>query len=170
MTSSKPKNGLSFLWITVAVFWVDILTKWVVVQNFDLHQSVNLLPIFSFSYVRNYGAAFGLFFGQRWPLACIAIVISLFIIRFLYKTPKTDYVHNVGFSLILGGALGNLFDRLYHGYVIDFLDFHWRQWHYPAFNVADSAICIGVMLLLFGCFFTPKDQEKTRESDESCSG
>lgn len=160
--SSTSTNSLKFLWITFAIFLIDIATKFVVISHYSLYQSLAMLPFFSITYVRNYGAAFGLFLGQRWPLAIMALVISAFIVRFLYKTSKTDYLNNIGFSLVLGGALGNLFDRLYHGYVIDFFDFYINNWHYPAFNVADSAICIGVTMLLIGCFSGQKTREKNK--------
>jgi len=152
----EQTNGLKFLWLTFIVFVIDIMTKFAIVFKFGLSQSVSLLPFLSITHIGNYGAAFGIFLGQRWPLIAVALVISLFLIRFLYKTPKKDYLNNIGFSLVLGGAFGNLFDRLYHGYVIDFLDFHLGSWHYPAFNIADSAVCIGVTALLFGCFRTTR--------------
>ncbi|WP_392566587.1 signal peptidase II [Utexia brackfieldae] len=148
----KKKNGLCFLWLALIVFIADIASKFVLLAHFQLYESVPLLSFFSITYIRNYGAAFGFFLGQRWILAIIALTISLFIIRFLYKSQKNDYLNNIGFALVLGGALGNLFDRLYHGFVVDFLDFYLGSWHYPAFNLADSAICIGVILLLYSSF------------------
>ena len=153
------KNGLGFLGLALAIFALDIASKFIILAHFDLYQSIQILPFFSLSYVRNYGAAFGFFLGQRWILALIATVISVVICRMLYKSPKNDYANNIGFTLVLGGALGNLFDRLYHGFVVDFLDFHLGNWHYPAFNVADSAICIGVALLLFTSFRSGKKSE-----------
>lgn len=152
----EKTNGLKFLWLTLFVFVIDMVTKFAIVFKFGFSQSVSLLPFLSITHIGNYGAAFGLFFGQRWPLIAIALVICLFLIRFLYKNPAKDYLNNIGFSLVLGGAFGNLFDRLYRGYVIDFLDFHLGRWHYPAFNIADSAVCIGVAVLLFGCFQTTR--------------
>lgn len=169
MVISKSKNGLCFLWVTIVVFLLDMSTKWIIIRHFILQESVFLLPVFSLSYVRNYGAAFGLFFGHRWPLAFLAAFISVFIIRILYKTPRHDYWQNTAFSLVLGGALGNLFDRLYHGYVIDFLDFHWKEWQYPVFNVADSAICIGIFLLLVSYFLHSKTTSHKRDSRENHS-
>lgn len=153
---AEKTNGLNFLWLTLIVFVIDIVTKFVIVFRFGFSESVSLLPFLSITRIGNYGAAFGLFFGQRWPLVVVSLVICLFLIRFLYQTPKKDYLNNIGFSLVLGGAFGNLFDRLYYGYVIDFLDFHFANWHYPAFNIADSAVCMGVIVLLFGCFRTAR--------------
>ncbi|MCO6523826.1 MAG: signal peptidase II [Candidatus Schmidhempelia sp.] len=156
----KKSHGLCFLWLVVVVFILDLASKFLILANFELFDSLQLLPVFSITYVRNYGAAFGLFLGQRWMLAIIAIIISIAVMRFLYKSPKKDYLNNTSFALILGGALGNLFDRLYHGFVVDFLDFHIGDWHYPVFNIADSAICIGVLLLIFGSIRSPKHKDK----------
>lgn len=170
MGIAKTKNGLCFLWITLIILGLDILTKGMLIRHFRLHETQGIFPGLSLTYVRNYGAAFGLFFGHRWPLAGFAALISIVIMRILYRTPRSEIDQNTAFSLILGGALGNLFDRLYHGYVIDFLDFYLKDWHYPAFNLADSAICIGAFLLLISCFSHSKTISNKRDSYENHSG
>lgn len=156
----NKKNGLCWLWLAVLVFIVDIGSKFIVLHHFELYDSIRLLPFFSLTYVQNFGAAFSLFWGQRWVLALIALVISVFIIGLLYKSPKADRLTNCAYALVLGGALGNLFDRLYHGFVVDFFDVDLGFWRYPTFNIADSAICIGVLLLIISSFGHKKDKPK----------
>lgn len=146
----KTKISSSFLYcllIVAIVFFVDIGSKWIVMNEMNLYQSIALIPCFALTYVHNTGAAFSLFSGQRWMLVLIAAAISLAILVMIYRNPQRKG-ENIAFALILGGALGNLFDRIYHGYVIDFFDFYIGNWHYPIFNVADCAICLGFVLFL----------------------
>lgn len=159
----KKTNGLCWLWLAVIVFIIDIGSKFLILHNFELYDSINLLSFFSITYVQNFGAAFSLFWGLRWVLALIALVISVFIIGLLYKSPKTDRLANCAYALVLGGALGNLFDRLYHGFVVDFLDVDLGFWRYPTFNIADSAICIGVLLLIISILWSKKNTSKADE-------
>lgn len=149
---TRKSTGLVWLLLTLVVFILDIVTKFLVIHHFALGESLNLLPVFSLTYVHNIGAAFSLFEGMRWGLALIAVGMSLIIIYLLYKNSRTQRLENFALALILGGALGNLFDRLYHGYVIDFLDFFWQIWHYPTFNLADVSICVGIFFYLISSF------------------
>lgn len=146
----KNPTGLIWLILTVIVFAVDIASKFLIHSTFKPYESIHLLPFFSIKYARNTGAAFSILEGQRWLLAIIAILISLFIIYVLYKNERKKILENFSFALILGGALGNLLDRLYYGYVIDFIDVNFGTWHYPTFNIADCAICIGIMFFIMG--------------------
>lgn len=152
----KKDNGLYWLLFAIIVFIVDIASKFLIINNFMLFESVNFLPFFSITYVRNIGAAFSIFEGQRWILAVVAIAISTAIICMLYHNSRSKKFENFSLSLILGGALGNLFDRLYHGFVVDFLDVNFGNWHYPTFNLADCAICVGIGLLVISSFIKPK--------------
>lgn len=127
-------------------------------DKMHLYESIPLIPHFSLTYVHNIGAAFSLFSGQRWILAVIAALISVVILVMIYRNTNRKG-ENIALSLILGGALGNLFDRIYHGYVIDFFDFYIGNWHYPIFNVADCAICVGFVL-----FFLMQFKRKRRAS------
>lgn len=154
----KKDSGLGWLGVTAIVFVIDIASKFWIVQNFSLFDSIHLLPFFSITYVRNIGAAFSIFEGQRWMLAIVAIIISGVIIYLLYRTSRAKKLENFSLSLILGGALGNLFDRLYHGFVVDFLDVNFGSWHYPTFNIADCAICIGIALFILSSIQNPKKQ------------
>jgi len=105
----------------------------------------------------NYGVAFSIFDdidgGQRWPLAALAFVVSIGIVVWICKTGKTFTSEALGLALVLGGAVGNLYDRVVLGYVVDFIEVHYMDYYWPAFNIADSAICVGAVFLLYDGFF-----------------
>ena len=152
----KKDTGLYWLLFAVIVFVIDIASKFWILNHFFLYESVNLLPFFSITYVHNIGAAFSIFEGQRWMLAAVAFVVSVVIVYMLYRNNRQQKLENISLALILGGALGNLFDRLYHGFVVDFLDVNFGDWHYPTFNIADCAICLGIGLFILGNYAKPK--------------
>ncbi|MCX8602109.1 MULTISPECIES: signal peptidase II [unclassified Gilliamella] len=152
----KKDNGLYWVLLAIVVFIIDIASKFYILDRFELFETVNLLPFFSITYVRNIGAAFSIFEGQRVMLAAIALVISAVIVYMLYRNNRSQKLENLSLSMILGGALGNLFDRLYHGFVVDFLDVNFGNWHYPTFNIADCAICIGIGLFIISSYKKPK--------------
>lgn len=118
----------------------------------QLYQSIPIMPYFNLTYLHNNGAAFSFLDSaggwQRWLFTGLAIVMSSIITIWIIKLQKHETWMALALSLVLGGALGNLIDRIAYGYVIDFLDFYYQSWHWPAFNVADSAICVGVALML----------------------
>ncbi|WP_430876039.1 signal peptidase II [Gilliamella sp. G0441] len=155
----KKENGLYWLIISTIVFFVDIASKFWILNKFNLYESINVLPFFSITYVQNIGAAFSIFEGQRWMLAAVALLISGAIVYMLYRNKRQQKLENFSLSLILGGALGNLFDRLYHGFVVDFLDVNFGCWHYPTFNIADCAICIGIGLFILSSYKKPQKTE-----------
>ncbi|QPG06496.1 signal peptidase II [Salinimonas marina] len=152
MLNSIKASGLRFLWLSVVVFVLDQWTKYTVLGSMDLYQSVQVTSFFNLTYVHNYGAAFSFLHDadgwQRWFFTGIAAVVSTLILWWLKNTPRDQILLPVAYTLVLGGALGNVYDRLVHGYVIDFLDFYVGQWHWPAFNLADSAIFLGAILLI----------------------
>src|SRR5215210_1714560 len=141
--------------VTAAVILLDLWTKWLVVQRIDLHEAISIIPnLFQLVHVRNTGAAFGIGANAESrlvPMILNAGAIGVFCVVVVYamKSAVTDRVLQTGLHLILGGAIGNLLDRFRFGYVVDFLDAYLRNHHWPAFNVADSAICIGIALLFF---------------------
>ncbi len=150
-------------WILIGVttlsIAVDQWTKFLVHSRFRWGESVSLLePIFSLTYVRNQGAAFGLLHKApayfREPFFIIVPVVALFVILLVFFRLKDEQKWTAwALSLILGGAVGNLIDRIRFGYVIDFLDFHWHEiYHWPAFNVADSCIVVGVGIMFIQSF------------------
>ena len=156
MAEVKQKSGLIWLVLSLLLFAVDYITKAVVVANMKLYESIEILPIFNFTYMHNYGAAFSFLSDaggwQRWFFSSIAVVISLLLTYWLKKLPAKNWVICGAYSMVIGGAIGNLVDRLVHGYVVDFLHFYYQDWHYPAFNVADIAIVCGAGLLLLDAF------------------
>ena len=143
---------LIWLWLSALVLVIDQLTKRVVDTSMQLHQTIELIPFFQLTYMRNQGAAFSFLSGaggwQRWFFIGLAVIASVFICFWLKRLANTQRWEAIAWALVLGGALGNLIDRIIYGYVIDFLDVYYGDWHWPAFNVADSAITLGVILLL----------------------
>lgn len=138
--------------VTLVVLPLDQLTKWLIDTSFRLHESVTVIPgLFHLTYVRNKGAAFGIFADSalRIPffitVSSVALLAILWYIRHLHERQRVGLY---ALSLVFSGALGNLIDRIRFGEVVDFLDFFWGRYHWPAFNVADSAISVGVTLLI----------------------
>jgi signal peptidase II len=149
---------LIWLWLSALVIIIDQLTKRVVDTTMQLYQSIELIPYFQLTYLRNQGAAFSFLSGaggwQRWFFIGLAVIASVFICIWLKKLDRSQRWEAIAWALVLGGALGNLIDRILYGYVIDFLDVYVGDWHWPAFNVADSAITVGVVMLLLDSFRT----------------
>lgn len=137
--------------VSALVLVLDQLTKIYVDRTMELHSSITVIEgFFNITYLRNKGAAFGILADSAWRLPFFLLVstIAVAVILVVIKRMRDDQVLNVAsLSLIFSGALGNLIDRVRLGEVIDFLDVHWRGHHWPAFNIADSAICVGVFLL-----------------------
>lgn len=150
---SMRESGLRFLWITLIAIVLDQVTKFAVVDTMALHESIPYTSFFNLTYVRNYGAAFS-FLGdaggwQRWFFTVIAIGVSGYLLYWLRNAKKHEVLQSVAFSFVLGGAIGNVYDRIMFGYVIDFLDFYAGSYHFAAFNIADSAIFLGACILIF---------------------
>ena len=141
--------------ISAAVIVFDLWTKWLVMNRIDLHEAKSIIPnFFQIVHVRNTGAAFGLGANAASKLVPLLLnigAIAVFIVVVIYalRSAVSDRLLQTGLHLILGGAIGNLLDRFRFGYVVDFLDVFVGTHHWPAFNVADSAICIGIALLFF---------------------
>lgn len=146
--------------ITVLVVVIDQISKWLIVKNVPLYGKINLLPFLDVTNIRNPGAAFGIFRelpeSLRLPMFVLVLIAAVVVIvYFLSKTGNNDRLLVVSLSLILGGAIGNSIDRFRLRYVTDFIDFHWfgnPALHWPPFNLSDSAITIGVILILFDTF------------------
>lgn len=143
---------LKWLWLSLLVIILDQFSKYMVSDLLHLYESVAVLPFFSVTLLHNSGAAFSFLAGaggwQRWLFTAIALVVSVAIIVWIKRLSTTEKWQAAALALILGGALGNVIDRLRFGYVVDFLDVYYQKWHWPAFNVADSAITVGVAILL----------------------
>jgi signal peptidase II len=143
---------LKTLWIAVAVFLVDQATKWLAVETLLGRPPVKIMPGFDLQLVYNTGAAFGMLDeAGGWQNAffiVVALGVSAFIIHSLRGLTRAELQIAVSYTLILGGALGNVVDRLRQGYVVDFIHWFYGEYHWPNFNIADSAICIGAALLV----------------------
>ncbi len=146
---------IHYLTITAVVLILDIWTKWLVMRRIDLHEAIPVIPdFFQLVHVRNTGAAFGLGANADSRLVPLllnvgAIAVFCVVVVYALRSAVSDRLLQTGLHLILGGAIGNLLDRFRFGYVVDFLDVYVGTHHWPAFNVADSAICIGIGLLFF---------------------
>ena len=163
-----------YLLAGASVFLADVATKWLVVERMLLHDSIVIIPDFlSLTYVQNRGVAFGMLRDLRWAwkvpfLAGVAVLAVALILYYGSKTPPQNRLLHWALALVLGGIVGNLFDRVVHGYVIDFLDFQLFDFHWPTFNVADSAITVGVTLLMLDTLRAPREElgatEATKQS------
>lgn len=156
--------------VTVIVLILDQVTKYCIYSRFQLGESHPVINgLFSITYVRNTGAAFGLFYrAPTWfrdPFFIIVPLVALIVITMLLiSVPKDKKWAQVGLALIFSGALGNLIDRVRFGYVVDFLDCFWGEHHWPAFNVADSCIVVGVGIVLILSFIEDRQKAKSRKA------
>jgi signal peptidase II len=155
------------LLIALSVVVLDRLTKWAVARNIPLHDSIAIIPdFFRLTHVENSGAAFGLFADSpsQWKIAMLvlfSVVALVIVLMLLWRNSHHLTTTGVGLALILGGAIGNLWDRLLSGRVVDFLLFYIGQYQWPAFNVADSAIVVGAGLLVIEIVFAKTPAEKS---------
>lgn len=159
-----------FFLIAVLVLLLDRITKWAVASNIALHDSIAVIPgCFRLTHVQNTGAAFGLFAesAAQWKVGALVTfsVLALIVVSaLLWRNSHSLSTTTIGLSLILGGAMGNLWDRMFSGHVVDFLDFYLGSYHWPAFNVADSAIVIGAILLVSEIVFARSAHETASSS------
>ena len=144
---------LNYVWVSALVFVLDQVSKWWVTSWLSLYESVPVTSFFNIMLTHNRGAAFSFLAQaggwQRWFFVVMATVVSAILLVWLKRLRARAKLEALAVSMVLGGALGNLIDRLMLGYVVDFLDFHWQNvYHFPTFNIADSAICVGATLLI----------------------
>jgi signal peptidase II len=149
-------HPIAWLWLSGAVIALDQVTKFLVTRFFELYERVEVLPVLDFTLLHNTGAAFSMLAGasgwQRPFFITLGIAVSLLLLVWMWRSPRGDKLLPVALSLILGGALGNVIDRVRLGYVIDFIHAHWGASYFPACNIADSAITIGAGLLIIDSF------------------
>lgn len=154
-----PLGMLHWLWLTLLVIVLDQVTKQIASAMLALYHPIMVMPLFNFTLAHNYGAAFSFLSDaggwQRYALAAVALITSIGITIWLKRLPKDDPWMAASLSLILGGAIGNLYDRVVLGYVVDFLDVYWGASHFPAFNIADSAISIGAAMMVIDLIRNP---------------
>ena len=153
--------------IAVAVFALDRYTKWLIAHRLTMHDSITVIPgFFRIIHTENPGAAFGILADSpsHWKVALLiafSVIALLIVSALLWKNSHTLTTTGVGLALILGGAVGNLWDRLVSGHVVDFLLFYIGRYQWPAFNVADSAIVVGAGLLVFEILFTKSPSQQS---------
>jgi signal peptidase II len=150
-------SAIKWVWLSIVIMIIDQVTKFYISQQFELYESIQVIPGINFTYVHNTGAAFSFLSDaggwQRWLFISLSSGISILLIFWLKKQPSTGIWLAIALALILGGAVGNLIDRIFLSYVIDFVDVYYDKWHWPVFNVADSAISIGVVMLIIDSFW-----------------
>jgi signal peptidase II len=150
------QTGWRFLWLALLTLVLDQYTKGLVVEHIELYQAVQVNSFFNLTHVYNYGAAFSFLHDaggwQRWFFTVVAFAVVTMLLWWLKQLSRSQVILPMAFCLIIGGALGNAYDRLVLGHVIDFLVVYYQEWVWPAFNVADSAICLGAVLLIVDMF------------------
>ena len=143
---------IKWIWLAVAVIIIDQLTKYIASASLIMHQPVAVMPMFNWTLMHNPGAAFSFLADQdgwqRWFFAVIAVVVSIVIVLWIKRLQQHEKWQAIALALILGGAVGNVIDRIWLGYVVDFIQVYYQQWYWPAFNIADSAISIGVVMII----------------------
>ena len=162
---ANGRLALNWYLLSLVVVIFDQWTKWLAETNLTFLEPVPVIePFLNWTLAYNYGAAFSFLADaggwQKWFFAGLALLMSLFLIGYLAKASRQAKLLSLGLALVLGGAVGNLIDRLLHGHVIDFIHVHYADvWHYPIFNIADIGICIGVALIVIDMLFLEKKRE-----------
>ncbi|MCB1583884.1 MAG: signal peptidase II [Marinicella sp.] len=152
----EKKSGLFWLWLSGLVFVLDQWTKNTASSSLELYVPNKMTEFFNLTLMHNKGVAFSLLAEQsgwqRYFLSVVAILIVIWLLYWLFKNRYSQKLQNVALVLVIGGALGNVYDRIVFGYVVDFIELHYQGYYWPAFNLADSAICLGAFLLIIDAF------------------
>ncbi len=154
-------SALAWVWLSGFIVVLDQITKWIATAKLDYATPVAVFPGLNWTLIHNYGAAFS-FLGnasgwQRWFFSTVALTVSVLFIIWLSRLPRADWRNALPLALILGGAVGNVIDRLWFGYVVDFVDVYYGTYHWPAFNIADSAISAGAVVLIIFAFLPQRN-------------
>ncbi len=158
-------GAMGYYLIAIVLLVLDQITKFYFENTLEFGQSIEVIPpVFSWTLAYNYGAAFSFLAEQsgwqKWFFSVLGIVVAGFIISYLRKVPKAAPLLSFGLALVLGGAIGNVIDRIIHGHVIDFIHVHYADvWHYPIFNIADIGICVGMALVVIDMLFLEKKRQ-----------
>lgn len=156
---------LRLLWLSALVLLLDQVTKFWVMARFDEYEVLTVWPVFNLTLVYNTGAAFSFLSDaggwQRGFFITVGVVVSLAMVIWLRQLGREERLTAYGLALVIGGAAGNLVDRVWLGKVVDFLQWHWRDWYWPSFNLADSAITLGVVLLLIDGLIPTKSRKES---------
>tara|TARA_E500000331_G_scaffold317563_1_gene329063 strand:- start:1874 stop:2341 length:468 start_codon:yes stop_codon:yes gene_type:complete len=147
------KKNLIIFSIIIFIFFLDLITKNYALSSLIINHSISINNFLNFTLAFNHGAAFSFLSNaggwQRWFFIIFSVIVILIITYILVKEKNSQYI---AFSFVIGGAIGNLYDRILYGYVIDFIEFHYNSFYWPIFNIADIAISIGIILLLYSMF------------------
>ena len=155
MRTQATRAPQPWLWLILSglIIWADMATKQLATEMLTLYRPVEVFSWLNMTLAHNYGAAFSILSDaggwQHWLFTILPAAVSLFLVVWLLRLTRAEWLVALALSLVLGGALGNLAGRVKYGYVVDFVDVHHAGWHFPAFNVADAAITCGIILLLF---------------------
>jgi len=164
------RNKMAFAWLLMSALIVvlDLWTKGIATESLTLYRPVELTSWLNMTLAHNYGAAFSFLSDaggwQRWLFTGLASVVTVVLIIWLVRLPPEDKLTSAALGLVIGGAVGNLVDRINNGYVVDFIDVYYRNWHWPAFNLADSAITGGVILLLLDGIFVSIAEKRSGDN------
>ncbi len=143
---------LKWIWLAIVVVILDQISKYVASTSLEMYQPIAVMPMFNWTLMHNTGAAFSFLADaggwQRWFFATIAVVVSVVIVLWIKRLEEHEKWQAIALALILGGAIGNVIDRISLGYVVDFIQVYYQKWYWPAFNIADSAIFIGVGMII----------------------
>src|ERR1700723_2571395 len=160
ITEEKRGRAVTWLLLSACVVLADQLSKAYITRHFMEFEFTRILAVLDVTCMHNVGAAFSFLATasgwQRWLFIGLAVAVSIAIVAWLWRMPRSHRLLAAGLSLVLGGAVGNVIDRIRLGYVVDFIHFHWDRAYFPAFNVADSAITVGAACLLLDALFEAK--------------
>ena len=160
---------LKWIWLAVVVVILDQLTKYIASTSLVLYKPVAVMPMFNWTLMHNTGAAFSFLHDaggwQRWFFAVLAIIVSIVIVLWIKRLNQHEKWQAAALALILGGAIGNVVDRVWLGYVVDFIQVYYQQWYWPAFNIADSAISIGVVMIIIESIREYRAERKNTKLD-----
>lgn len=168
MSAAPQKSSLIWLWLVVVVVALDLWSKFVTNTSLDYGVPVEILPVFDLRLSYNTGAAFSFLADagglQRWFFVVVAVGVSASLLVWMKRTPRWQWWVGIAQALVLGGALGNLYDRVVQGYVIDFISLHYGEYYFAVFNLADVAISMGATLLIIDMLFL---EGKFRDDNET---
>jgi signal peptidase II len=158
-----------WIWLAVVVVILDQLTKYIASTSLEMLQPVAVMPMFNWTLMHNTGAAFSFLADaggwQRWFFAIIALVVSIVIVLWIKRLEQHEKWQAIALALILGGAIGNVIDRIWLGYVVDFIQVYYQQWYWPAFNIADSAIFVGVAMIIIDSVREYRAERKNNKAE-----
>lgn len=167
-TGSIMQRGVFWLWLSVIIVVLDQWTKSIASAELKMYVAIPVNDFLNWTLMHNEGVAFSFLADQsgwqRWFLSVLAIAIVVWLLVWMYQNSKSMKLQNISLALVVGGAIGNVYDRLMLGYVVDFIELHYNENYWPAFNVADSAICLGAVLLIVDAFVNKQDDEKNEHS------